>query len=637
MRGQGRRWGQTFFGLVLATLLVSAPARAQAAPPLFFVHGGDPGDATGFSPDDDDRPGIQTAIDAAKAWLEDSANAGAGPAFVVFEPGGTYHLDSTKPEDSNFALIIRQVNQDPESSDWLHLVGQGATIVHRQLLWQTLGIHGSRNVLIERLTFDREPLPYMDGLVETVTGNDLTVRLVRGLSPLLFPPEGSNPGNIRHWGWLLDPATPGRPKADSGSFYEASSVSQSSSDPDLYDFAMNPSNGVPISQDFAVGDRFTYHYREGGNNLHIRNASNIEIRDVASYAASAMFINAADSSAVTIQGCAVAIRPGYWRSTNGDGVHVKRSSDVTIRDCVFQGVSDDAINVTEVDGFALQGNVFTNKRRHAILLDADDQGGNPPNSSNGEISGNYAAFNGGPFISHKGGEYTVAIHSNAVNLNNRTRTFGENQHVSLGTRIGGLAMAGVQGPDGIWNTGDAVQAAPDILSTDRAWHFQGVSGGRTIIINRAARDAVIWLYLVPAQLPASAGVAAVLQSGQGPNNPAGAKWVLEPVEDSAFARIRHSDSGLYLALQPSAGGPAAGDGVGLEAFSSSDANQVWRIDQLEDADPGVPLPLLGAPGHLLLAASLLAGSALRLRPRRSCPGSSAWSRMRRDCSARRAG
>ncbi len=601
---ENRRAGLRALLTALAGLLLSFSASAQA--PLFFVHGGNPGDATGFFPGDDDRPGIQAAIDAAMAWLEDPANAGAGPASVVFEPGGTYHLDSVKPNDTSFALMVRQLNQN---TDWLHFVGNGATIVHRQLLWQTLGIHGSRNVLVEGLDFDRDPLPYMDGHVEAVNGSVVTVRSVRGLSPLLFPPEGSSPGNVRHWGWLLDPQVPGRPKEGSGSFYEASSVSLAGADPDVYDFVITAA-AATIAADFAVGDRFTYHYREGGNSLHIRNSLDIEVRDVTAYAASAMFVNSATTTGLRVIDSRVAIRPGHWRSTNGDGLHIKRSNDLWVEGCSFQGVSDDGMNITEVDTFVVTNNVFANKRRHAILLDADDQGGNPPNSSNGQIFGNYAAFNGGSFVSHAGGEYGISIHSNNVGSNNLTRSFGDNRHVRLGTRLGGFAAAGVEGSDGAWSEGDAVQLSAVLSMPDTAWHFQEVSGGRVIIINRAARDDGIWLYLVPAQVPPVEGDSVLLRTGQGPNNPAAAEWVVEEVADSEFARIRHADSGFYLALQPSAGGPVVGDPLGVEASSSSDINQVWRIDQLEDGNPGVPVPLFGGVGRMLLVGSLVVGAAL---------------------------
>ena len=107
-----------------------------------------------------------------------------------------------------------------------------------------------------------------------------------------------------------------------------------------------------------------------------------------------------------------------------------------------------------------------------------------------------------------------------------------------------------------------------------------------------------------------------LRTGQGPDNPAAAEWFVEEIEGSEFARIRHVNTGLYLALQPSAGGPAVGDSIGVEDSSSGDVNQVWRIEQLEDGDQGVPVPLLAVPGQFLLLGSLLAGAFRNLCPRK---------------------
>jgi hypothetical protein len=59
---------------------------------------------------------------------------------------------------------------------------------------------------------------------------------------------------------------------------------------------------------------------------------------------------------------------------------------------------------------------------------------------------------------------------------------------------------------------------------------------------------------------------------------------------------------------------AAGGSVGMETSSSGDVNQLWRIDPLEDGHHG--LPLLGAPGQLMLLGSLFGIGALCLRAAR---------------------
>ena len=581
---------------------------AQPTSSVFLVSGDAPGDATGFFSGDDDREGIQDAIDAAILWLEEPANAGAGPASVVFEAGGTYHLDSAHPNRPAYALLIQDLRAN---SDRLQLMGNDSTIVHRQLLNQTLGIRTSGLVLVQDLTFDRDPLPYMDGNVEAVNGNLVTVRRVRGLSPLLFPPVAPAPSTIRHWGWVLDPMIPGRPKTGTATFYEASSVTQQGGDPDLFDFVLGPMGGVAIADDFAVGDRFSYHYREGGNNIQIRGSSNVEVRNITSHAASAMFVNADGTDSLTVIDSRVEIPPGRWRSTNGDGVHVKRGDDLLIENCSFSGVSDDAINITEVNGFSVKNNIFLNKRRHAILFDADNNGGNPANSTLGLVQGNYAVFNGGSFLSHKGGDYgTVTIELNTVLSNNLTRAASANHHVRLIAEVGGLAVAGSTGADGVWGDGDEAMVAAELAETDRAWHIQEVSGGRFLIINRAARDANTWLYLASASAVPSAGGNVLLRPPQAQNNPPENYWVVEPSGTADFSRIRHHLSGLYLSLEPSSGGAVPGDNLGLATLNPTDVNQLWRIEELEDSGSAPSVPGLGDAGMLALALALGMGSTV---------------------------
>ena len=56
----------------------------------------------------------------------------------------------------------------------------------------------------------------------------------------------------------------------------------------------------------------------------------------------------------------------------------------------------------------------------------------------------------------------------------------------------------------------------------------------------------------------------------------------------------------------------------METSSSGDVNQLWRIDPLEDGHHGLPLPLLGAPGQLMLLENPFGIGALCLgaaRPR----------------------
>ncbi len=546
---------------------------------VFYVHGGNPGNATGFFASDDDTPGIQAAIDAARAFIAQTGQV----ATVEFEPFGTYHLVSTTVGD--VALFVNQC-----TAGTLRFEGKNATLVHRPLLGQSLAIRDSARVEVHELFFDRDPKPFMQGIVEFVhaTG-EVDVRYHQGLAPELMPPPDPNASPpIRHWGWLLDPSVPGRPKQGTASYYLAPPPINltPTQNPPLYQFTI----GAPASSDFAVGDRWTWHYREGGNNIHIRNSKEITIHRCVSYAAGSMFVNADNCHQLDIVGCDVSIQAGWWRSLNGDGLHIKRSTDVVIDSCTIRGNSDDGINLSEVDFFTVSNCLFENKRRHAIVLDTDDGGGaSPPNSTFGAIFNNIAEYNGGAFVSHQGGDYnTVSILGNTPMWNNRTKAAGRNFYVQLES-IGAPLLASAEiGPTGVWSPSDPAIAKTLLPQTDRRWHWQYLDQTRGLLVHRAARDTMKWLYLGSEHPSPVAGDQAKLRPPTGQWNPDENIWFLEPIAGTQHVRLRlyaaqvTPPAQLYLTLTPVGATPVRGDPLTLQPLDPSNRLQIWRWSLIED-------------------------------------------------------
>lgn len=544
----------------------------------FFVYGGQPGNATGFNANDDDRAGIQLAIDQARLWL--IQNPTLGPAKVVFEANGVYHLDSSIPgPDPAFVLDIRNF---PDNTGGLVLVGKRATLVHRnaEATDETLGISASHDITIENLTFDRTVPPYMDSVVNSVVGNDVTVTRVRGAHVAQFPAAAT-----MRWGWLLDPLVPGRPKTGSASSYQATSVVQSPQNPDVYTFTIQPMNGVPVATDFVANDRFTYHYRAGGNNIQIRGLSeaapstNIRLNQVRSYASASMFVNAQWVDGLVMTGCEVAIKSGHWRSTNGDAFHVKHSDHVTIEGCSVTGVSDDAINLSLVDQFSVRSCVFADKRRHGIFLDSDDDSTFlMANSTNGLIELNTASGNGGSFLVHRGGDYaTVTIGANTHSGNNLNRSEGRCWQARIvGAAAGGpVYVVPSAGPNGTWDDGDAALALANQSGTISAWDVQEVldvgepAPGRLLFTSRALRDLNVWLYLAP--VSATAGATVTMQAPSGALNDPEHYWRSELGTTSGTVRYRLHQSALYLART------ATGRLV-VQTLNPADPKQEWTLD-----------------------------------------------------------
>ncbi|MEM8710625.1 MAG: right-handed parallel beta-helix repeat-containing protein, partial [Planctomycetota bacterium] len=124
-------------------------------------------------------------------------------------------------------------------------------------------------------------------------------------------------------------------------------------------------------------------------------------------------------SRLSVERCAVIATDGRLQATGGDGVHLKYGRDIVVRDCHFEGLSDDAVNVSATIGFAIENNAFVDKRRHGIVLDTD---GVPYRSRSGLIRGNRVERNGGSLFHHDGGDYgSVAVAGNVGVGNDRAR------------------------------------------------------------------------------------------------------------------------------------------------------------------------------------------------------------------------
>ena len=539
-------------------------------------------------------------------WL--AANPNSGPASVDFTPGATYVLESNQLDEfgnlTDAALIIKGLN----GSDRLQLRGNGATIVNEMDLSTTFRILNSENIDVLDLTFDVYPLPYFVGEVTRVNSNCngfITVLYESGKSLLAFPPDTSNdPENPQHWGGLLDQVVIGRSEPGTKSIYRATNLSLYATPMGVEEYRMRivtpPSD---FCDDFQVGDTFTYQHRQGGVTIQLRNSSDIEVRDCTVYGSSSMFVNTDDTHDLRVIDCDVRIAPGRNRSINGDGVHVKRGTSILIQGCFFEGLMDDAINITEVDGFAIVDNIFVNKRRFAIVLDGDDQlsaedicdNGNfgPLNSRNGLIELNAAVRCGASFIAHQGGDYSsLTIRNNRVRSNNTEDSSWQNHRVQiLTTGPTTFALAAAPGTNG-WTDGDAAVLESDVESTDRIWHINGYRCfGQHFIYHRASQDANATHYLGGAPGPLV-----------GPNDPTVALsgrvsvaapemdddefWIVEPVDGSddvpydgsVEVRFRHSLTGNYLtAITASVGSP-----VELLPFDATDRGQLWVFRDLDD-------------------------------------------------------
>ncbi|MGE0144295.1 MAG: right-handed parallel beta-helix repeat-containing protein [Planctomycetota bacterium] len=526
----------------------------------------------------DDAPNIQLQIDLARTHA--LSNAGSGPAIVEFMSGAQYRLVTYAfGGQEPFCLLLQNMSTN---LDRLILRGNGATLVHARMDGISLGVRGSKRVTIEKLNFDRDPRPFMEGTVVATMGSEVDVKYLRGARPSQFPIlSGQSP----YWGWLLDPVVPGRPKAGSRTHYSIALSDVMPLGNDVYRMGLGSASLVA---DFQIGDRFTYHYREGGSNIQLRTSSDIVVQQVTSYASGSMLVNVGQCHLLTIRECNALIPPDHWRSLNGDGFYVQCSTGVTIEDNYLEGLSDDGINLTAVNGFSVLRNVFTDKRRHAILLDAPDPltpGCLPNNSTNGLIRWNSASYCGTSFLAHDGGDYaTVAILDNTPVFNNRTRGATLNRRVRLSVSSNPtLSIRATPGPNGLWDAGDSIFLDNAGDPEESQWQLQDrLTNDQHLFISRAARDAFTWLYFAKASAPSNV---VRLGAPNASSNPPEQMWRIEEVTGPGVIRIRLDDGSSAPALYLSAastGIPTVGTGIEVRPLNPADRNQVWLVDLVED-------------------------------------------------------
>jgi hypothetical protein len=567
--------------LAIATGLIAAPSNStQPHSPGVSVYVS----ATPDNPADDDQPAIQSALDTAK----NLANLGSN-VTVHFNPG-VYHLDGGLIQtgyNTGFHLIMTGVNAGSISID-----GHGAELVSRDRHNGLFLINlNSAPLTISDLSVDVDPLPYVDGTVSSIIGLNppppgspiryVTIDVVRGISdPAVFQAEIQS-GAFNHWGWVLDPTVPGRPKLGSDSDFKALSVVAPASGKLKFEI---PGNQLSTLQ---IGDRFTYHIRKG-NNFRVDYSDQVSFDHVTSYGGGQMFINANHSANMSITNCATAIKPGRWRAGNGDGIHNYKTDSIFINQCTFEGISDDAIHLKSCNTFTISNCTFVNKRRHAIVLDGDAEA--TSSSILGLISNNSASFNGGAFFVHGGATYLNTVFSGNVIHDNHIASGGG---TSVRARIVNKASVNLPLVITTFTSSGGVVTGEIKMGRPRGLHKEWdvmVSGatGDTAIHNFGIQFQPDWFYLtsewatVPTGTPVLAEQPApgLLNSGY-----PGLSWIMR--EDPSYPGyffIQEKGSDRYLTLNPvNPLSPAPNDPVKLQAQGGVAPDlQLWRLDAINE-------------------------------------------------------
>ncbi len=221
-----------------------------------------------------------------------------------------------------------------EFNQWpnLEIDGGGSTLLNSSS-GRTIYLNGCSNVNVHDLAIDYDPLPFTQGTV-SASGPDWFILRVDSGFPV--PPQteltalGAYDRSIRNYAQ--------NPIEIYGK--DVASV-QATGTSDLRIQFKNPKT-IP------VGTVLVLRFKQSGEALGIKDSQNVTVRNLNLYSSHSMGFVIATSKDLLFDGMTIGMPAGSNRllSTLADGMHCTScSGSFTVRNCTFQGMGDDAINI----------------------------------------------------------------------------------------------------------------------------------------------------------------------------------------------------------------------------------------------------------------------------------------------------
>ena len=256
-----------------------------------------------------------------------------GPKQLLI-PKGIYRL-SAKPDTKHTEahLLIADIND-------LHVKAEpGTELIMTSLFHDGVGIRGCKNVTIENLTIDYDPLPYTQGtIIEADPASRSFVVQADPGYPLVTDPHIQAP-RTKNIAYLYRPGTTLKLDEFFDQYIEQIEAL------DGRRFRLTSRN--PVELDF-VGNKVAMVGRRRAQAVVFHQSADSTARNITIYSAPSLGFGLQRTDNITIDRCTITQRPGTDRlmSTVADGIHVKwGSKGPTIENCWLEGMGDDSVNV----------------------------------------------------------------------------------------------------------------------------------------------------------------------------------------------------------------------------------------------------------------------------------------------------
>ena len=269
------------------------------------------------------------------------------PGTVLEFEEGTYYASPVTTEDD----YVFDFGADEVKG--LHIRGNGCTIMFLDSYSGGFNFAYSKDVTVENIKFDCIEIPYLQAEVKSYDEKSNILTVVADRPSTIFDDPRLEGCINTSFGTVRDKANPSLLKTTTNNYFLFTSVKRVSDFE--YQFTLSQETYWLTNRYIEAGDKVTLNCRKNSSFIFgIEGAANLTLKDVTVYMSNSGGVGASQLRGdLTLQSFRMLPHPksNNWVCGNADGVHVQAGrGKVTMENCVFSNLCDDAMNLYQWEG-----------------------------------------------------------------------------------------------------------------------------------------------------------------------------------------------------------------------------------------------------------------------------------------------
>lgn len=280
------------------------------------------------------RPDTGENVAPALAKLTGHLATLSEPTLVTFEKG-TYRV--AVPEGKNRAVF--------PLSDLKNLVidGNGAEFIVVTSQTDFSNIVRCKNIILRNFVVDGDPLPFTQGTIVGVDANNASfdLQVDAGFREVSDENLAHTDRFSRRWGMLKDKEIPGRLKYGAPNHFLVELTTEEVGE---RTYRLHLTRKGDISA-FEIGDRYVQFIEGAATSNNLQDNSDVTFQNITMHSAGASYVGVRNRN-INILACRTILKGDRLASSVADGILLQTGeTGPWIEDVVFEGISDDAVNI----------------------------------------------------------------------------------------------------------------------------------------------------------------------------------------------------------------------------------------------------------------------------------------------------